>query len=142
MALPPRIGFFRGVPFRLGSYDFQGGRRNALHEYPLRDEPLAEDLGRRGRRFQFQAHVIGTTWELQRNALLRALEAKGPGLLIHPYLGQHTVLCDTFSVTEANQRRIAQFTLAFLETAGFIYPRSAENPTRGLSGALGAAWDA
>jgi prophage DNA circulation protein len=138
---PLRIGSFRGVPFRLGAYDFTGGRRNEWHEYPLRDIPLAEDLGRRGRKFSFQAHVIGDTWELQRNRLLTALEAEGPGLLLHPYLGQHNVLCDTFTVSEAEQRRIAQFTLAFLETAGYQFPTSTPNAIRVLARALAAAWD-
>lgn len=153
MALPPllsrvlsrvplRIGYFRDAAFRLGAYDMSGGRRHEWHEYPLRDEPLAEDLGRRGRRFSFQAHVIGDTWEIQRDELLTALEAEGPGLLIHPYLGEHNVECDTFTVHEGDAgRRIAQFTLAFVETTGYVEPTSEPNSQRSLSRSLGVAWD-
>lgn len=136
-----RIGYFRDVPFRLGGYDLSGGRRHEFHEYPLRDEPLAEDLGRRGRRYKFEAHVIGDAWEAQRDALLDALEAAGPGQLRHPYLGEHKVLVDKYELSEGANLRIANFSLEFVETTEFQYPSSQPNQQRQLETSLGQAWD-
>ena len=42
-----RPASFRGVAFEVGSHSESGGRRVELHEYPLRDAPYAEDLGKK-----------------------------------------------------------------------------------------------
>ena len=36
---------FRGVPFAVISGESQSGRRQAVHEYPMRDQVWVEDLG-------------------------------------------------------------------------------------------------
>ena len=41
---------FRGVPFAVYGGDARFGRRLALHEYPGRDKPYIEDMGRSTRR--------------------------------------------------------------------------------------------
>ncbi|WP_431355959.1 DNA circularization N-terminal domain-containing protein, partial [Algimonas porphyrae] len=40
---------FRGVPFHVSRSGGEVGRRVQLTEYPLRDRPYAEDLGRKAR---------------------------------------------------------------------------------------------
>ena len=52
---------FRGVPFRTTDSDTGVGRRNEVHEYPMRDLPYADDLGRRAREFQVNGYVVGRT---------------------------------------------------------------------------------
>ena len=42
-----RPASFRGVAFEVESHSESGGRRVELHEYPLRDTPYAEDLGKK-----------------------------------------------------------------------------------------------
>ena len=37
---------WRGIAFRFGEYSLRGGRRVAIHEFPTRDDPFTEDLGR------------------------------------------------------------------------------------------------
>jgi prophage DNA circulation protein len=69
----------------------QGGRRSVTHEFPLRDEPIIEDLGRAARTFTVQAFLLGPAYMDQRDALIRALEEPGPGSLVHPWYGEITV---------------------------------------------------
>jgi prophage DNA circulation protein len=117
-------GAFRGARFRLDTYETQFGRRVDVHEYPLRNIPNAEDLGRKARRFNFTAYVIGPGWEQQRDDLINACEADGPGLLVHPFHGEHVVMCEPSTVSEgrASGRRYAAFQLAFVEHGAFDTP--------------------
>lgn len=85
-------GSFRGVSFKARSTDGQLGRRVALHEYPGRDLPYAEDLGRKARRFNLELYVIGDDYMNQRDQLSEALDQAGSGTLVHPWHGQLTVV--------------------------------------------------
>ncbi len=65
-----RKGSFRGIPFFVDSSSAGFGRRNVLHEYPLRDTPYAEDLGRAQKEFTVEATVIGDDYLRKRDALI------------------------------------------------------------------------
>ncbi len=52
---------FRGVPFQVEGDEATLGRRVQTHEYPNRDQPYTEDLGRATRRFQISAYLVGKT---------------------------------------------------------------------------------
>jgi prophage DNA circulation protein len=80
-------GSFRGVPFRTTGAELTGGRRNVLNEYPQRDMPYVDDLGRAARTYTVEAYLIGDDYLAQRHALQRALETAGPGELCHPRYG-------------------------------------------------------
>jgi prophage DNA circulation protein len=69
------------VPFAVRRSDAQVGRRTVQHEYPQRDTPFAEDMGRAARRFSLDAYVLGPDYDQARDRLIDALEARGPGLL-------------------------------------------------------------
>ncbi len=140
----PRTGYFREAPFRVDSYEHESGRRHEVHEYPLRDEALPEDLGRKTRRIRFNAYVIGLDWEAQRDRLLEACEQEGCGLLLHPWLGEFQCLCGSVRVSESRSggSYICQFELEFVEDGGFEYPESRENPDRGVYSAAEAAFPA
>ena len=107
---------FRGIPFEVDSAELGGGRRLARHEYPLRNEPYAEDLGRKARTWTITAFLIGEDYDLVRNRLLRACEADGPGTLVHPYLGELQVLVESYRVSERKtEGRVARVTMTFAE---------------------------
>jgi prophage DNA circulation protein len=72
-----RSGSFRGVPFQIDSHDLTFGRRTSMHEYPLRDEPYSEDLGRKARVFSLNLYVIGRDYMAGRDNLREALEKTG-----------------------------------------------------------------
>jgi prophage DNA circulation protein len=108
-------GSFRGVPFRTEGHERSGGRRVATFEFPGRDQPLVEDLGRRARVYSVDCHVIGADYRARRDALLDALEAAGPGLLVHPWHGQMMVVVQDFSQSEDQAGGIATFRITFGE---------------------------
>lgn len=109
---------FRGVPFLVESSLRTGGRRAVVHEFPLRDDPFAEDMGRRARTFPVEGYVIGDDYLVQRDALIAALEDEaGPGKLIHPYHGERRAICTGLSVAEKrSDGGMAVFAIEFTET--------------------------
>lgn len=86
-----REASFRGVPFWVDSDSVPVGRRTQLHEYPKRDQPLVEDMGRQTREYKFDGFIIGPDFISQRDRLLVALDTPGPGELVHPWFGRLTV---------------------------------------------------
>ena len=51
---------FRGVEFQTDGHTARAaGRRAVTHEYPGRDEPYTEDLGKRTKGYSIEAWVVG-----------------------------------------------------------------------------------
>ena len=82
---------FRGVGFYVTSASLKAGRRTVVHEYPQRDKPYVEDIGRATRQVSISAFVVGEDYIKQANTLLEAIEKPGSGTLVHPWLGSMTV---------------------------------------------------
>jgi prophage DNA circulation protein len=92
---------FRGAPFFVEVSDRTGGRRTVVHEFPQRDDPYVEDLGRLPRTFRLEGYVVGPDYLAQRDALLAALEDEaGPGELVHPYYGTVRAVCTSLVTRE------------------------------------------
>ncbi len=116
---------FRGVPFFVEEGDLAGGRRVVVHEFPLRDDPFIEDLGRKARTFRLDGYVLGEDYVTQRNKLLAALEEEGPGELVHPHHGALRAVCATLAVRESRANGgMATFALEFVDA-----PSAAVAPT-------------
>jgi prophage DNA circulation protein len=108
---------FRGVPFGVEAAELEGGRRGAKHEYPQRDVPFVEDLGRKARIFPIEAFVVGDDYLTARDALIAALETPGAGELIHPHYGVRRVIGTTFRIRESSDAGgMARFGITFEET--------------------------
>lgn len=89
-----RPASFRGVPFQVEDDEGTFGRRVQVHEYPNRDKPYTEDLGRATRRFTINAYLIGNDFFEDRDRLIVAIDTPGPGTLVHPYYGEIAVCID------------------------------------------------
>lgn len=121
---------FRGVPFGVFADEIGGGRRVAVHQYPGREEPWAEDMGRGARSFRFRGFIVdgdvafaGGPIQLQRALLIAALEKAGPGLLIHPTLGPVQVSVPRFSVgADLGAGKLSTIDLEFVEAGKRTYP--------------------
>lgn len=115
-------GSFRGAGFIAPTDELEFGRRTQVHEFPLRDEPYVEDLGRKARRFQIEVFVAGDGYMAERDALIAAIDEPGPGLLTHPWYGVLNV-----TVVEARVRQSsreggkATFTLSLVEAGENIF---------------------
>lgn len=88
---------FRGVPFEVTSGSLRAGRRTVVHEYPQRDKPYVEDLGKATRQITIEAFVVGDDYIARGTALLAEIEKPGSGTLIHPWLGEMTVTVTSVS---------------------------------------------
>lgn len=123
---------FGGIPFAVLGNQISTGRRTAVHEYPFRDIPYTEDLGRRARRISFSAFVIGADVAAQTAALLVRCEVKGPQLLVHPTLGMSMWICETCETTESwDKGRYVEFRLSFVEAGFNTYPTNAADTQAG-----------
>jgi prophage DNA circulation protein len=114
---------FRGVPFEVDSSGGQFGRRLVVHEFPQRDEPFVEDLGRSVRRRKLQAFVLGNDYRAKKERLLAALEEYGPGMLVHPLDGQLSVQVEQVSTSESTaEGGCCRFDISFVEAGEQRYP--------------------
>lgn len=134
-------GSFRNVGFLIESAAGEIGRRVALHQYPLRDKPYAEDLGRQARRFTLDAFVLGPDYMTVRDALIDALETPGPGLLVHPYLGEMTVTVLEARGPQESTRQggLARFSITFVESGEKVFPAKKSDTSRLLQEKSGLA---
>ena len=120
-----RKASFRGVEFKITERSWSSGRRNHLHEYPDKDTPYAEDLGKKAGNYPVTAFVIGDDYQSKRDALRKACTEKGPGELIHPDYGSLMVLCDSITVRESHSsQRMATFELVFIEAGAQAIPET------------------
>jgi prophage DNA circulation protein len=125
-------GKFRDAEFFTEGADADIGRRNVLHEYPLRDLPYVEDLGRKAREFGLECFVIGADYMAARDRLIAAIEAEGPGTLVHPWLGSMRVSVRGCRVREsASEGGLAIFSVTFVE-AGESRSPTATQDTRSV----------
>lgn len=98
---------FRDALFFVETGGRGGGRRVALHQYPKRNTPYAEDMGRTANRFLVQGYLIGPNYLDLKDALIDALEADGPGMLRLPLpykMSDVQVMVQSYSVTEAREK--------------------------------------
>lgn len=120
-----RPASFRGVAFEVESHSESGGRRVELHEYPLRDTPYAEDLGKKAGKWQIEAFLVNgkSGYAERRDKLREALNASGPGTLIHPYLGELPVSVDGYSLKETTREGgYCTFSISFVEAGQPVEP--------------------
>lgn len=135
-----RQGSFRGARFHIERHERAGGRRVHNHEYPGKDEPYPEDLGRRAREFEVQCYVIGPDYMADRDALLDACEAAGPGTLVHPYFGTRRVSCTEYKESESSQEGgMARFSLKFSDAGANRYPVAEADTAAAVDGVAAEA---
>jgi prophage DNA circulation protein len=106
-----RRASFRGARFHVDTGVRESGRRIVNHEFPKREVPYAEDMGRKAREFTVRGYIIvypRDTGDLlqqknyipARDALILALEEDGPANLQLPTLGILNVACQRYRITE------------------------------------------
>lgn len=138
-----RSATFCGVPFEVRSSDVTVGRRVTVFEYPQRDIPFTEDLGRAARYITIAAFVTGDDYVEKMNALVEKLETKGSGELIHPWLGKMEVTpTSTSQISYTARLRIAEVTITFVESGKFKFPTKEEDTKKAAMDSGNALQDA
>jgi len=120
---------FRGVPFEVESDDGSFGRRVQVHEYPDRDLPFVEDLGRATREMNITAFLVGADYMEKRDRLLAAIEEPGPGALVHPWYGERKVsLKDAVRVSHSSKNGgMCVITMSFVEAGELAFPNARDS---------------
>lgn len=128
---------FRGVPFEVEASGITVGRRTVVHEYPQRDRPYIEDMGRATRNITLQCFVVGSDYLEQAQALMHELEEPGPGTLIHPWLGEMEVTITSVSELQFDQGLgVASVTITATEAGDLELPAvTADEDTEALEAA-------
>ncbi|UPG89265.1 DNA circularization N-terminal domain-containing protein [Luteibacter aegosomaticola] len=134
-----RPASFRGVPFAVLGGEGRFGRRVAVHEYPGKDRPYVEDLGRSTRRIGLVGFLVedslvygGGSVMGQRDRMIAAVEQAGPGILVHPTLGELRVSVPDggLGVSERwDQGRYFELSFSFIESGERVFPSSTVSNT-------------
>ena len=103
---------FRGAFFHVEAGSKESGRRIVVHEFPKKDVPYSEDMGRRARQFTVRGYCItfpvetgvpnySNDYRTARDNLILALESSdGPGVLQLPTIDPISVVNPQYRWTE------------------------------------------
>lgn len=102
---------FNGARFHCESNSRESGRRIVQHQFPKKERPYAEDMGRQAREFSVRGYCIvfpyetgeplyGMDYRLPRDRLMQQLEAEGPGVLQLPTQTPMMVVCPRYRMQE------------------------------------------
>lgn len=94
-----RPASFRGVGFFVDGDSETYGRRQVIHEYPMRDDPYVEDMGEKAQKITVNGYLFGDDWVAEKDALVAACRARGPALLQLPTEAPKMVACITLAVS-------------------------------------------
>ncbi|MBH0139070.1 DNA circularization N-terminal domain-containing protein, partial [Pseudomonas syringae pv. tomato] len=133
---------FRGVGFFIEKAVVPVGRKGQLHEFPQRDEPYFESLGKQAQVHTLTAFIVGRDCFEKRDNLLEALEKDGAGELVHPWLGRMQVQVGQCSVTHTLiEGGMVRLDLVFYPANPLKFPVSTLNTRRQLLGASASLLD-
>jgi prophage DNA circulation protein len=146
---------FRFAFFFVEASSRDSGRRIVEHEFPKKELPYAEDMGRRAKTFTIRAYCItypvtteepmlvglyNRDYRVGRDALISALEQPGPGVLIFSTMPQENVVVTRYRVTE--EEKLGGYCTFDIEFTEFGLPPQYLTPSQNTNAALASAADA
>jgi prophage DNA circulation protein len=130
---------FRDEIFFVENQSRTSGRRVAVHEYPKRNVPYAEDMGRMARAFAVQGYLIGPFYHELKDKLIDALEKDGPGRLRLPMqyqLSDVQVMVQGYSISENRERGgMCSVEMNFVEYGDPLFRHNISTPGEVMQGA-------
>lgn len=139
---------FRGALFHVEASSKENARRIVVHEFPKREEPYSEDMGRRAVEFTVRGYCIQYVrdeesplyrrdYRISRDLLMAELQKEGQGVLQLPLLPPMTVVCPRYRLTEEERLGgYCTFDMSFVE---FGIPPPYEGVTMSRDLLIGAA---
>jgi prophage DNA circulation protein len=108
---------YKAAPFFCEANSRNNGRRIITHEFPKKDIPYSEDMGRRAKVFTLRGYCItypstlegnmgglyNIDYRVVRDNLLFQLESSGPGILVLPTLPPENVVLTRYRLTEEDR---------------------------------------
>ena len=131
---------YKGADFHVEAMSEDNGRRIVSHEYPKKDTPYAEDMGRRAFSYTVRGYCIAFVtdtryslfqrdYRVPRDALRDALDAGGAGRLQLPSIAAVQVVCERYRMTEeARFGGFCTFDMQFTEAG--VAPSAPAQSTR------------
>ncbi|MBR0647800.1 DNA circularization N-terminal domain-containing protein, partial [Plastoroseomonas hellenica] len=133
-----RPASLRGQGFWIDSSEDQPGRRWAIHEFPGRDQPWHEDLGKRSHDFMIEGLLIGDDVVQQAQAFREAVELAEPARLVHPWYGELDVTVITCKIRfEQGRGRVAKLTLTLAKAGPLPAPDLVADLVQRVNRAIG-----
>lgn len=119
---------FRGISFLIPQASVPVGMKVQLHEFPQRDEPYAEQLGKQAQVHRLVCWIIGDDCFERRDKFMEALETPGAGELVHPWLGRMQVKAGEAELThDFKQGGMAAFAVTFYPDLPLKFPTAKVN---------------
>lgn len=108
-------GAFRGVTFFVPDIRHEAGRRIVRTLFPGLDASAVEDLGLHRGMIDVVGLILGDDYVAQAELMRLACEATGPGMLLHPWLGERLVgVGEPASISfSSHELRVARFRVGF-----------------------------
>ena len=129
---PAQIG---GIRIEVDGDSMPVGRRTADFEYPYRDAPYIEDMGRKKRVLTLDAWVCGDDCFARRDRLIALFEAKNACTLIHPWYGEKQIKPVEATVKHKYEEgRVVRFDLVFAEASDVQFPNVRKDTAGALAG--------
>lgn len=142
---------FRNAHFHVEVGSRENGRRIVTHEFPKKELPYSEDMGRRAKMFSVRAYCItypvtlsgaglelyNVDYRVARNNLLTALETSGPGTLQLPTLPAENVVVNRYRLTE--EQRFGGYCTFDIDFAEFGVPPQVLTPSLNTLAAMTTA---
>lgn len=119
-----RPASFRGVSFDVLKTVLSVGRRVQVFEYPQRDVPFVEDLGKSARTITVTVITTGDDYISRMKKVIAALEKEGSGRYVDPWLGTMTVTPKSTSSPTFSSTHVASITITFVESGEYRFPNA------------------
>jgi len=119
---------WKGVPFGVTTSRARFGRRNVVHDYPNRDAPWVEDLGRGRQVIHIVGFLLGDDVIAQSKRMAAVCQQRDSddqgGELVHPQFGRNRFSLLDFAITHTIEGRFAELEFSFVNSTPRIYPVS------------------
>lgn len=133
---------FRGISFLIPQASVPVGMKGQLHEFPQRDEPYFEQLGKQSQVHRLTVWIIGDDCFERRDKFLEAIQTPGTGELVHPWLGRMQVKAGEAELThDYQQGGMVSMLVTFYPDTPLKFPVARVNTQQQVVKASESMWD-
>jgi prophage DNA circulation protein len=132
---------YKGAEFHVEAMSEDSGRRLVVHEFPKKERPYTEDMGRMAMTFTVRGYIVQYVrdtaypifqrdYRIARDLLRNVLDAGGPGRLQLPSIASVICACDRYRLTEEEKLGgYCTFDMAFVEQGVLDVPPPSSRQT-------------